>query len=354
MSATAPILARRYRRLLLCYPRSYRRERGHELVDTMLAVAPADRTRPTPREAANLICHGLRSRLGRPASRTVVAFATLTAVVCGLFTAALATRAAWETARPLPGAAEAATVFDAVLPGHELPRPRTDPALFVIFAEPLSLQNVDELFIGEGGEYQAGYTGSSVAGALSPADQKRTLRLARERLRATGWTVEEPVTDGRGDTLLLAQRGDTTIHIELYSDADAESTYLAASLYRATPAAVYPAGMAGGLLGALFGWLLFGWASRRTENRHAAVRMITVILHGITLTAWYGPLLGAPWLLHHHLDEPHLPWSPFWEWLGQPGLFPFLALGTVVALLGLAIAALPQRSSDQAPTTATG
>jgi hypothetical protein len=77
-------LARRYRRLLLCYPRQYRKARGEEIVATFLDLAPPDRARPTVREAANLVRHGLRCRLGRPNSRTVVLWAVLTAIVWGL------------------------------------------------------------------------------------------------------------------------------------------------------------------------------------------------------------------------------------------------------------------------------
>ncbi|MBM0256991.1 hypothetical protein [Micromonospora sp. 4G55] len=116
MASTGDPLARRYRRLLCCYPRAYRRERGEELVALLLDTAPPGRTRPRLREAVDLIGNGMRCRLGRPASRTVVAWAVLAAVVCGLFSAALSARVAWETARPLSGRAETAAVFRTVLP----------------------------------------------------------------------------------------------------------------------------------------------------------------------------------------------------------------------------------------------
>ncbi|MEK8106944.1 hypothetical protein NKG94_20685 [Micromonospora sp. M12] len=41
----------------------------------------------------------------------------LAAVVCGLFTGALAGRAAWETSRPQPDRAEAAAILTEVFPG---------------------------------------------------------------------------------------------------------------------------------------------------------------------------------------------------------------------------------------------
>jgi hypothetical protein len=57
-------LERRYRRLLLAYPKAYRAERGDEIVGTLLDAAPPDRRRPAVRQAAALIFGGLRVRLG--------------------------------------------------------------------------------------------------------------------------------------------------------------------------------------------------------------------------------------------------------------------------------------------------
>ncbi|MET7965904.1 hypothetical protein [Micromonospora sp. NPDC005305] len=64
MPPTGDPLARRYRRLLLGYPRAYRRDRGEEILGLLLDGAPAGRTRPTLREAADLLRAGLRCRLG--------------------------------------------------------------------------------------------------------------------------------------------------------------------------------------------------------------------------------------------------------------------------------------------------
>ena len=55
------------RRWLLAYPRAYRRERAEEIMATVVESG-----RSGPRVVANLVRHGLRARLGRPASRTVV------------------------------------------------------------------------------------------------------------------------------------------------------------------------------------------------------------------------------------------------------------------------------------------
>ncbi|MFG6195958.1 hypothetical protein [Nonomuraea sp. JJY05] len=67
MTATAPqpmtSLERRYRRLLLAYPRQYRVAHGDELVDVLLESADPGRNVPVPREAWGLLVGGVRSRI---------------------------------------------------------------------------------------------------------------------------------------------------------------------------------------------------------------------------------------------------------------------------------------------------
>lgn len=57
-------LANAYRRLLFTYPDSYRRERGDELVGTMMDGARPGQRRPTVAEAVDLILGGLRRQAG--------------------------------------------------------------------------------------------------------------------------------------------------------------------------------------------------------------------------------------------------------------------------------------------------
>jgi hypothetical protein len=359
MPVTSDPLARRYRRLLVCYPRAYRRERGEELVATLLEAAPPTRVRPTARETANLIGHGLRARLGRPTSRTVVVWAALAAVVCGLFTASLATRLAWETSRPMPDRAEAAAILADVLPGHEVDGIYVPSGLFEMYGEPLSLNHVDLLMFGEGNEYALSATTASRNGP-PPVPVEQAAAVAQQRLRDGGWTVY-PVTHNDmyscagppcdptaipRDTQLFAKRGDTVLEVNLYPQQYADSTYLAVSLSRATPAAVAPAAVAAGLFGAVAGWLLFGWASRRTQAPHPARRAVNV-LFGVTMVLWWSPIaFTAPFAVPHHLDAPHPLPHPLWEWLGQPIFSLFLFTGCATALLGLSLAALPSRKAQ--------
>lgn len=63
-------LERGYARLLHFYPADYRRARGTELLDTLLASAADGRRRPPAREVAALILGGLRARAGHDRRRT--------------------------------------------------------------------------------------------------------------------------------------------------------------------------------------------------------------------------------------------------------------------------------------------
>ena len=67
---TDDALAGRYRKLLACYPRWYREERGAELVGTLLDGTRPGQVRPSGREARALILEGLRLRAGTSVHRT--------------------------------------------------------------------------------------------------------------------------------------------------------------------------------------------------------------------------------------------------------------------------------------------
>jgi hypothetical protein len=377
MSRMRGTLARRYRRLLLCYPRQYRRAHGEEIVTTFLDLAPSDRTRPTVREAANLVRHGLRCRLGRPNSRSVVLWAALTAIVWGLFTGAFATRLAWETARPLPTNAEATQLFSGMLGQDVTGKVGVDPALFVIYGQPLGMRNLHLLFSPDAGEYQQGLAGVSLNGP-SNVDHHDLLNSTRAWLRVHGWRVSDVVIRNSVEctscdestlpkqALFAARRGDDVLNLEISLGnlqppppkpglTTYDQTYASIDLTRANPSTVYPFGAAGVLLGTAFGWFTFGWASRRTDGRAPLLRAVTKVLFGVAIFLWCAPIaLAFPATLTHHLNEPHPSWHPMWEWLGQPALAALFVAGTGAALLALAASALPRRSepaTDMRSTT---
>ncbi|GAA0949362.1 hypothetical protein [Nonomuraea longicatena] len=64
-----PVLERRYRRLLLAYPRGYRRDHGDELLDVLMESTSPELTRPPLKEVAGLLAGGVRARMLRQARR---------------------------------------------------------------------------------------------------------------------------------------------------------------------------------------------------------------------------------------------------------------------------------------------
>lgn len=63
MSAAPEVLARRYERLLRAYPKTWRLERGEEMLGTLLDAAGPGQRRPSLREAASILAQGTRERL---------------------------------------------------------------------------------------------------------------------------------------------------------------------------------------------------------------------------------------------------------------------------------------------------
>ncbi|GAA2366685.1 hypothetical protein GCM10010170_065680 [Dactylosporangium salmoneum] len=285
----------------------------------------------------------------------------LTAVISGVFSAAFATRAAWETARPLPRTAEARAMLAEILPGQEFTGIQDAPAMFVIYGQPLSWNAARDLLFGDGGEYARSGIGGGVD-APTPSPQE-TVELVQHNLRAHGWTVyalttrdiytcDAPCDPAGQYTTIAAQRGDTVFTMQVYTPQVPISPHISASFVRATPFAVYPSGLIGGIVGAVVAFLLFGWASRRTEGRHPA-RAVVKMLLGVTLFFWWVPtLFSVQWMARHYQDEPDPSWPPMWEWLGQPTFSLLFLIGCASALLGLALAALPRRDREPLTTAA--
>ncbi|MEV4809569.1 hypothetical protein [Micromonospora avicenniae] len=309
----------------------------------------------------------MRERLGRPESRTVVVWAALTAVICGLFSAALATWGAWHTARPLPDATETTALVAEVLPGYEINEVDPGAALFTFYSQPLHARDLKSLLFLDGGEYQQGATVATVRTAPR-AVQQEIIALAQRRLRETGWRTFPPhvepevtcradggctPTGGPSNISLVARRDDTALNIQSLANPSIDGTHLTVAVYRANPPAVLPAGIAGGLVGAIAGWMVFAWASRRTRRPHPAANAVP-LLYAITMLFWWAPvLLTASSMLRHHRDEPHPVWHPLWEWLGQPTLSLCFVVGADCALFALALATAPRRDADPLSTAAT-
>lgn len=343
-----------YRWLLLFYPREYRRDRAAEILEIVHDVQPARRA---GRVAANLVRHGMRARLGRPASRTVAVWASVVAVACGLFAASFGIWLAWLDSHPLH-AQEIAAAAGQLYPDQPTLHvsPADPPAVFLIYGGPLGLSNLSDLLLGDGAEYDLATVGASLP-QLPAGNQADTLAQLLQRLHAAGWEVAEPVYsqvydciphDPRCDPTSIpsnitvdARRGDSLLEVEIRTPQS--SPIMGFSMSRTTPWTAYAAGVAGFLLGAAGGWFLFGWASRRLERGYRAAQVLAKIIFGFVVFLWWTPiLLIAPLLLVDYLRHPALRWAPLWVWLGEPTLLlPFLA-SWVFGYLALSMAVVPR------------
>ncbi|MDI6102455.1 hypothetical protein QLQ12_27930 [Actinoplanes sp. NEAU-A12] len=317
-------LARRYTRWVRFYPPGPRRA---ELLGTLLECAPPERTRPTAREVGNLARHGLRARLGRPKSTGVVVLATLVTLVCGLFGAAAATRVGWEFAPSLPAGAESTALAATVFPGQQV-WGGGDTRLF-------------DMYIIADGTSQYGSVDYWVKHTAQTRDVHTYARGARDRLAAAGWLIQDGAADGESVEFSATRGGLFLTYSAYYQpdrpwyDSDGVTSF---ELSRASAPSWLPwVAVAGGGLAAATGWLIFGWASRRSEGAMlrtgfgAALTGLTLVVAALCaqLASGYYPPSPRP--------EDEAFWAMLWnlhdEW-SLVVLLPALAAVTAAALPG--------------------
>ncbi|OLB75033.1 MAG: hypothetical protein AUI14_22160 [Actinobacteria bacterium 13_2_20CM_2_71_6] len=338
-------LARRYRRLLWAYPHDYRRARGAEMLDTLLCAASPGRRRPTVRERVNLLHHGMRCRLGRPRSHGVVVVAALVAILGGYLGAAGAAWTSWHGARSLPDNTAAAAIARTVLPTA----PATD------------LKRHDDLFFYEGrtdartplvgdDDYQPGRVTFCLE---SPVGFQTEIPQIERQLRDAGWRVADPRFNEPGTwagASVYAYRDGLVLSIALTDAAQVvpkasdTATIVELNVVRDDPWWVWPAAVVGALLGALAGWLLAGWVSRRTDGRNAILQAgVGLMTVGVFLGMAPAFLLTVRVLSYSFTDPTPGPDSML-LWFGLVWLTRAPAvLGIAAGLLAIGLAAIPRR-----------
>jgi hypothetical protein len=267
-----------YRLLLRAYPPG--RRRG-ELADTLLEVG---RARPSVREGLNLLRHGLRARLGRPASTAVVVLATMIALVTGVVGAAVTTRLAWEAVPALPSGERLDEIAGTVFPGVPTTAEKYSDELFYDLREP----STAEVFLtGHDEDFQFTDVILGPESRFLPGDYRQWTVEAQGRLVEAGWEVGRAEVTGAtwiatgeiddSGRLFTATRDGLALEIQTETDVvdtPAGSFSVTAEIDRLTPGYVLAAGVFGLLAGALLGWLVTGWVSRRTEFQGAGVRSL--------------------------------------------------------------------------------
>ncbi|WP_203829879.1 hypothetical protein [Actinoplanes palleronii] len=368
-------LERRYRRLIRVYPPGPRRE---ELLNTLLDCAPPDRVRPTAREVGNVVRHGVRARLGRPKSRSIVVLAALAALVAGCFGAAGMSVLGWQFAPALTGVVQAQGIDRTVFPGMDV-KGCEDGDEWVYSSNcadmPAFIWNPDN----EGTRY--GYLEYVVAPTAATLDHLTFTTGVRDRLVADGWRIggdirvhdgvddlDTSVLDGTSAPFpsndvetnvreatfwahrdgLVLEFFDATGSDEPGGAIDPQAT-ARFTVARSAPWWLWAMTGAGALFGIVGGWLLTGWISRRLEGNGPATVMAALPAWVCALPLTYGVLplneqVGRPWEeglfvgLHAKLAA--------WPDLGFTVLNPVLVLAFGAFLPALAVAATIRRRPD--------
>ncbi len=256
------ILARRYRLLLLTYPRSYRRQRGEEIVTTLMDAAPTGRARPTRTEVVDLLLGGFRHRFRvRGAGGLLVAGcgALIAMVALGAFGGFLG----WQTAPPLPGNDEATRMLQPALPAGAAPvAQRWD---WVFDNTPKYTADARWVYWVTGtDEYEHGQVFFDVPHRDDARSGAAVVGEAERRMRAAGWSVVSRQDDPDRPSSVVA-RGGWRAEIAITSPIYRDDRVMRVAITRAVPGAVVPLTTFGLLAGALLGWLLAGGLTGRSR-----------------------------------------------------------------------------------------
>lgn len=271
-------LERRYHRLLLTYPRSYRRRHAAEMVTTLLDAAPADRARPTRAEAVDLLLAGVRFRFrvrGPGAVLAAICAAGCAAVAVGAFGGFLG----WQTAPPLPGDADAARLAAPALPPAAPARPQRWDFLFG--DDPYYTDPQWMYWVSGTDAYRHGQVFFDVTYPADAPDEAvaRDVEGARQRMRAAGWALTATRNSLTGAPSAAYRDGWRVEILTTYGLGDS-TRVLRIAVTRDTPVAVLPLATVGLLVGGFAGWLVAAAAGRRSRHNGPVWRASAIVLCG--------------------------------------------------------------------------
>lgn len=300
-------LDRWYAALLRAYPRWYRRERGVEIVTTLLDAAPPGRRRPTGRDIFDLVGGGLRCRLRPPRGIPP----RLTAVVVALFAAtAAAAGASLLSSYPGPPSEADAVAAYAVATGRQpadVPGPAVRCASYGCDA---GLPAGDPVVA-----YQAELDHTDFVGIQErpiPGQPATLVEQARARLVAAGWhagPVEVQVDGwptpadcpdcsppGRWHSF-TATNGALSISFTGRVDRDTgnDPSFQASVSKRLTAGAVLTVAF-GAVAGLATGWLLAVWTLQRHRRQAPRIRVAMAVTAVPVLSVGLFTVLTTGWL----------------------------------------------------------
>jgi hypothetical protein len=284
-------LVRHYRRLLLAYSGRYRRLHGAEMLTTILEMAEPTRSRPSAGEAWHLIGSGVRQRFRLPSGRPLTSItAVLVTLVLGVLGAAAGSRLGESVSTGLPAQPEALELVNPAV---------TDPMASSV------------------ARFRWSGRADSLLFDVSPKAQQPgwTVEDARTGLTAAGWTVTEFTVHPRqasitcttdltyGETCtfesttatVTAQRDGLILHgtatdFLANQAGDGWIGGLGGTLFAERNGAYLPLVVAGGLLGALAGWLLTAALAYRIRSLPPGSARLAAAFTGVAVTTAAPPV----------------------------------------------------------------
>ncbi|MGA8116788.1 MAG: hypothetical protein WCA46_24400 [Actinocatenispora sp.] len=349
------LLARRYRRWLLAYPRTYRHERGPEIVATLLEVAGPSRSRPAAREAVHLLGHGLGRRAAEAGRRAFVV-AAFAAVLGGLSGIALGSWLAWRQVDPMaPDRAMATGLARTVLPGHP-----SGPSYFGrhTFWNPYSDNSL------HGGTGVRPGSASFGAHISSHADYREVTAAVARRMRAHGWqdvhtTIDRygPHTSPPAEAEVTGTRAGCLASVQIWAGDSDNKTSLFLDLMWAEPPGHLAGTVAGGVAGALVAALFGLYTSKRMRRRSRGMQRTYSFLCLATLLmltpACLGNIPTATGSLLANTDRNHSGPSVYWGGFVIYGAEPLAILSLVPILAVLVLCLWPRPVTTPTPTPST-
>jgi hypothetical protein len=348
-------LARRYRHWLFAYPRKYRRERGPEILATLLDAAGPSRSRPATREASRLLRHGLGRRAAEVGRRAFVV-AAFAAVLGGLSGIALGSRLAWRHVDPMaPDKTTATGLAHTVLPG-----PVDDRVSYYgqhTFWNPYSNHSLHG-----GTGVRAG--SASLNGTVPPhASDEQVVAAVQRQMRTNGWhdihtTIHRygPHTSPPMDAEVTGIHEGYLATVQFDSADELNPPTLGLDLMWAEPPGQLPDTVAGGLAGVLLGALLGLYTSKRIRRHGRGVQRAYSGLCRATLLMLAPACLGniptsTGSLMantHRNGTGPSVYWGGFVIYGAEP-----LAILSLLPILAIIVTCLwPRPETARTPTTA--
>jgi hypothetical protein len=277
-----------FRRLLWAYPNWYRRERGQEMLTTLLDAATQAQRRPTGRDIADILIQGMRCRLRPPRGPAYLIVAVVAAAFAAVTAAAAVGGQAMASLGTAPSEQETISVAETAI-GHSPYNVPGPPVRCVDYCLNTWLRGGDEVMAFDTPLHRnRGVDQTMVVYWEAPLSRAATLDRARQRLAAAGWTIAAepypPEALGNGPfgppfQGFTAYRHHQAVHIHrVASDGVMPPMYLILEPHPpAAPVLATSAGAAAG--GFLTGWLTICWALQR-HRRHTTGLQTAIIVLG--------------------------------------------------------------------------